>query len=546
TVYVHLNGMPVEVNQEGHFSASLIPHFGVNSIEVIASDNVHSQSTRKRFDVLWAADYLLPEEDRNGLRLDDGIAFRLGQGFFDNGLPPTVLSEQQIITEDLADIIYLLLSYIDLGESIPNPVVDSDVFYLEVGDVDVHEPYVEIDVTDDGLELFIQISHLQAATAGHIELSDRTLDLTGHILASLSIIAQITVSKDGPELPFDIELANFELAIESAEAHFESVEANAIFELAESALRENLEALLLDTISTSFVDVLPDFLLDLFSSLEQAMADRSFEIDLGLGQPFALSFDGRIGFLDTHYREALEGAVEVDMSVDLPAIHIHSRGVPLMMPLVKEPPFFYTSRIQIGLRLAMVNGMLHTLWNAGLLELDVGDLLPDGVAALIQDASFSAKLPPLLSPPLFGEPHDLLLHLGQIEVHLEYAAQTDVFAANLVVGVDLVVDHGEIGIQIADEPRLALWLVETTGSAPVLNEQNLRQLILAQLWPELEASLGAGLSFGLPVPDLGALADYAPALEALALELRMTRPLAVRDGFILLDTAFEGILPLAP
>lgn len=543
-IYVHVNGVAVAVDENGEFARDLTPHFGINSIEVTASDSIHSQATRKRLDVLWATEYLPPRENINGILLNDGIIFRLGQNFFDNGQPPTIFSEAQIDTKDLADILYLVLSYIDLSQQIPNPVVDSSAFYLEVDSIDVVDPFVVIDVTDEGLELFIQLSHVQANTGGFIELGDQTLSLEGHITAALSIVARISVAKLGPESPFAIELEHFELAMEGAQANFESLEANAIFELAESALRGNLEAILLDTINTSFVDVLPALLIDLFSSLEQALAGQSIAIDLGLGDPFELSFNGRIGSLATAYRSGLEGAVEIDMSVDRDAVNTHTRGVALMVPLAKEPPFFHQTPIQIGLRLAMVNGILHTLWNGGMLELEVGGLLPGAAAALIQDATLSAKLPPLISPPLFGENHDLLLHLGQLEVHLEYTQQTDVFGANLAVGIDLVVDEGEIALTISDEPILGLWLIETTGRAPVLAENNLRQIILNQLWPELEASLGEGLSFGLPIPELGGLSEFAPALDALQLELRMLRPLTVREGFIFLDAGFEGTLPL--
>ncbi|MBA2665146.1 MAG: Ig-like domain-containing protein [Bradymonadaceae bacterium] len=547
-VYVYVNGQAVAVDTDGSFSANVEPHFGINHLEIVATDGLHALSRTARLDVLWAPEFYATQEDstRSAVRFEDGIALKLGQNFFDNKQPPLVISELQIVTEDLADILYLLLRYIDLNEQIPDPVVDTTALLLRVTDTSIEDPQVEIDMTDEGLELFIRVPELVATTAGHLQLGDALLDLSGSIVARMSIRANILVSKPSANEPFVVELESFELAIETAEARFQSDAANAIFELAQSALRAQIEAILLDTVNTSFVELLPDLLRDIFNSLETALIGQSFPIDLGAGDAVTLLFDGRINRFEIRHKEAIEATIRTDVAVEGAPLFAHSRGVALSVPYSNDLPFFFTSRIQVGLRLGLINGIFHTLWNGGLLELDVKSFLPDNLKNIVSAGHISSKLPPVIAPPTRGEPFDLLLSLGQLEMTLEHANQQDTYGANISVGAQVVITGGAIAIQIADKPEIRVWLISTTGNAPRIPTETLHSLILNQLWPQIKLSLGEGLSFGLPVPDLSMLDQYAPALSNLELDLRMTQPLSIRDEFIVLDAGFEGLLPLLP
>ena len=64
-------------------------------------------------------------------------------------------------------------------------------------------------------------------------------------------------------------------------------------------------------------------------------------------------------------------------------------------------------RVQFGLRFALVNSLLHALWQAGLLEADVTNSVPVNV----DSALLSARLPPVVRPPLEGEPNDFVIEL---------------------------------------------------------------------------------------------------------------------------------------
>ena len=543
---VQVNGEDIEVDADNRFSTELTPHFGINTVFVRAFDGVNPLDGLTAASFLWAPHFLETtkgdHEKPIETTLDDAIILKLGQNFFDDGNPPTVISESHLLTEDLADIIFLVLRFLDISSQLDNPVVDSSGFVLSVPDVTVYDPRVEIDTTDEGLQLYAQLPNIIAQTEGMIEVSDQTLDLGGEISAALSIFVQIDVEKPSAQEPFTVEMTHFELAIEDATPNFASAEANAIFQLADSALRTSLEDLLLDSVNLSFIDTLPNLLEDVFTSLEDAIAHQEFDLDVGIGEPISLEFAGQIGQLGTVFMEGLEGFVEASLMVDGASHFPDNPGVAMLYAGPPGFPFFDGSRIQIGLNLTLINAIFHNLWDAGLLNIDISEMIPSNFAALLSEGNAFGRLPPLASPPMNDEPFDLMLHVGQLELELGWNDRTDRFGAHIAVGVDLNIAGDSIAIEVSDQPIIDLWLIETTGDAPLLDAAGLETVIRSQLWPEIEEAIGDGLSFGLPIPDIGGLDEFAPELADLDLDVRMTRPMDIRDGFLMLDASFEGEL----
>ncbi|TXD40701.1 hypothetical protein FRC96_05505 [Lujinxingia vulgaris] len=540
-VSVHVNGQAIELDEEGRFSTTYEPKLGLNAVNVTAFDGLHDREGYAEANFIWAPAYH-PADDDGAVTLEEGLILNLGQNFFDDGQPLEVLSEAQVATDDLADILYLVLRYIDLTSQLPDPVVDSSALTLRILDVAVNEPRVEIDVTDEGLQLFAQIPTLVATTAGGLELSDQSLSLDGELSASLAIFAEISVAKTSAEAPFEVELQRFELALEQATPNFVSPEVNAVFELADSALRTNLESIILESVNLSFIDTLPELLLDVFTSLEGAISEQSFELDLGTGQPVALDFNGQISQLAPIYREGLDGIVRARLSTGVEPLFAESPGVPLLSAPTSALPYFQSSRLQIGLNTALVNGIFHSLWNAGLLTMDISEMIPAPFNTLVQAAQIDGKLPPLVAPPQNGEPYDLMIYLGQLEVEMTWPDRVDRFGARITVGANMGLSGGEIGITLAEEPNIHMWLINSTMDEPQLTAEMLEQLMYDQLWPEIEGAFGEGLSFAVPAPDLGALGEFSPALADLQLTLQQSQPLATREGFLMVDATFRGEL----
>jgi hypothetical protein len=449
-------------------------------------------------------------------------------------------------TEDLADILTLLIRYIDLTSLIPNPVVDSDDLSLTISNFSLGRPTIEIDITEGGIALYLSADNLVIDTVGQLTVSDQTLDLTGTISAGIGILAAISIDKDGIGQPFVVEVTELEVAIERADSNFVDPEADAIFELAQSALRLQIETVLVDALRSSFIDTIPTLLSDALNGIETALSGQSFPLEPGFVDPIDVTFSGRIEELEKNPRQSIEMRLRTSLVASTTSKN-PSLGTPMMQPFESGAiPLLQTSRIQIALRLALINGLLHGLWDAGLLDIDATDLLPEDLTSLVEEATVHATLPPVAVPPTKGEPYDLFLQIGQLELSLKspLTGQTVIYGVNLSAGVNVGVTDNELAVTIAEEPIVKIWVIETDdGKAARLKPSQLEGLFRNQLWPELTGALGEGLGLPLPALEIPELGTYAPELSTFTLSFDQAGPIVVRDGFVIVESRLRGTLP---
>jgi hypothetical protein len=175
-----------------------------------------------------------------------------------------------------------------------------------------------------------------------------------------------------------------------------------------------------------------------------------------------------------------------------------------------------TSGLHLGIRLDFLNGLLHALWNAGLLE---GTLTSAGL-----EAHVSAKLPPLVRPTpassackIDGERCDVQLQLGQVQIDLPSFAQS--FVVSAAAGARIKVTGNTVSLAIQMTPDLRVWEISATPDG-TLTPDIVSKLISGIVWPQLFGALGSNLTFQLPLPDLASLSDLAPALASAQLSLQ--------------------------
>ena len=542
-LYVFVNGVPVEVAEDGGFATEVEPRFGVNHIEVSATDGLQPLETVAGADVLWA-----PTFHRAGdgsvlaaASFDEGISLRLGQRFFDDGIPLTQ-NGGVVRTEDLADIFELLLERIDYLGQIPNPIADSATFRLQVSSFDVGQPAVAFVLTDEGAELFIRIDGVIAGTSGFLQVENQRLSLDGQVRVGMSGFVQLRMRKAGLGEPYDVRVLSVNLALEDASSRFASPEANAIFELAASPLRTTLEALLTDTIRDQFVEQLPGLLLTTLTSVEGAISGQTLPIDTGLGRPLVLTIDAAISTVEPIYRNGLTARLWTTTRLDQLPTHPTSRGVALLAPADSLAPFLRNSRLQLGVRMGMLNGMLHALWNAGMLDLDIGSQLPPEFAFLIQSGAVSGQLPPILTPARPEDGYDLRLTVGQLDFTAVLPDRTDVYGITISTGVDVDFQSNTLIVTIHDDPEITTWSISSTAEATYFDGPSVRDIILSQLWPRIAEVLAQNLSLRLPDINLSQLGVIAPDLSALTLQIRLTREIQVRQDFLMFEGNLEGRL----
>ncbi|QDG54092.1 hypothetical protein FIV42_26130 [Persicimonas caeni] len=545
-VHAFVNGRGVDLDDQGNFTTTIDAEFGINHIEVVATDGRTSATGQALLDVLWAPNYYATANtaSETAFGFDDGLVLDLGQRFFDDGQAPQQPDETTYMTDDLVDILVLLVKNIDFMSQIPDPVLDTESGQLRITDLALGEPQVMLELTDGGAEMFIWIPDVELTTQGGISFDQQVLDLTGSIDAEIAGFASLSIDKPGAGQQFVANVDEVDISIQSAESNFASPEANAVFALAESALRGKIEEMVIGTLRSQFVDELPTLLTDALNSIEQQLTDLSFDLDTEFTDPLTITLNGEVSDFATTYRNSMTATIGTNITANQPPALTTSPGIPLATSYTEELPLFESSRAQVGVRLALLNGLLHTLWETGFLEIDLTDLMPDQYAGITEQANLSVKLQPVLSRPKAGEPYDFILRAGQMEIEADLANQTDVYAVNLEVGILMSLADNAISITVPDEPQVTTWVKSTTGDRSVLNANAIKSLVLGQVWPQIEETLKQGLSFELPVPSLSGISDLAPTLTALEVEFLLNRPVDYRNGFIIFDALLQGTLPL--
>ncbi len=454
---VYINGQQAPIGEGGTFTLQVPSRFGVNHVEAVASDGVQNVQSEAALDVLWAAEYMALPADRTQaqLTLPDGLLLKIAQSFFDDDAPLVITPGEPVLTQDLADILELVLRYVDLQSQIPNPIIEGDTFNLSVTSATLGQPQVAIDLTDEGLDLYISIPALQATTAGGLTFEGISLDLSGGITASVSALIVVKAQKLSADAPYEVEVTDIQLAIEEATSQFTSPEANAVFALAESALRGTLEDVLLTAINGSFLDALPDLLSGIFISLDEALAGQSIPVDTPPLPAFNIQFSGGVTSLIPGRRDALDATLSLTAGTDQTPHFPEAPGIPLLQASADAPatPFYITRPLQIAARLSLINGLLFNVWDSGILNLDLSTILPPEVSGLVQAATLDAKLPPVITPADKGEPYSLFIELGQAELVLVSTRQTDTLGLNLRVGASLNIADGSLQLALAPTPR---------------------------------------------------------------------------------------------
>lgn len=552
-VRVYVNGERMSLDAEGNFATTVRAIYGVNHVQVVATDGLNTRETVRAVDVLWAEHYhpvpINPATGRIDGDYPQSLLMRLNQRYLDSDISIYVDPENPVIlSRDIAGLLELMISEVDPMSFVPNPVSDTESFQLDIVDFTLGDPILDIRVTETGLELFVSMPNIRVDTAGAITLLDRPLSLDGAITLSASVFFNMTVQKLTAEDPLIVEAESIELALENATGSFAEPELNAILELAEGLLFEVVEDLALDVLEDSFVNDLPDTVADAMTSIEESLSDQSFDLDLGLGgDPVSLNFDVT---LDSILPEARSGLmVEAGIRFGTTAVPAFpgSRGIAMNTSFDEPAPLFESSRAQIAVRVPLLNGILHGLWNSGLLAIDATSFIPPELAFVIASLEIDGRLPPHLTPtrPEAAE-YGFILTVGQMEMELSRGDLRDRVGVSLQVAVDMDVFGNALVVNIAPEPAIMMWMIEQQGPDPLFDDISaLESLFVGAVWPLVAEQIAEGLEIPLPSLELSAIGDIAPRMSDLTLDLVLDNPIEIRGGYFVLDGAFDGTADLS-
>lgn len=533
---VFVNGAPITVGGDGSFKTTVAATFGVNHL-VVAADNGMDPEVRSEFDVAFGAGYA-PAVDGKGapaFSSPDAIVLDLGQRFFDDGTAVPLDAPRPVTLPDMADVVARIVAGMDIKSKLPSPLIASNGVDLTVGSVKMTDIRVETELAGDGLDLFVRVGKLSLATTGSLDLSGTPVSLNGGLEASLSAFAHATIKKASPASPVVVKVGTFDVALETATGKFTDPQANAIFALAAGYLRNTVQDLLETALSDALVGSIPQALESVFTSLDTALADKSFVIDSAPLPKVALTLDGRLNSIEVAPFDSLRAKLSLAAKTDrTTAAHPKSRGVALVDTSTADASF-QSPRAQLGVRLALLNGLLHTLWNSGLLEIPKTDSLP---------LSVSGKLPPIVRLPRGTETDDLVVSLGELELVPGGVEGNGRLGVLLEAGVSIDLADDTLRLKLAEKPVVTVWTIKAPpGETTLFTPQLVRDVLTKELWPKLRDGITNGLSIKLPLPALGGIASVAPSLSGLSLKTGLNRRVTYRNGFVVLDAKIEGVLP---
>ena len=305
----------------------------------------------------------------------------------------------------------------------------------------------------------MRVGKLSLGTTGSLDLSGSTVSLNGGIDASLSAYAHATIKKASPTAPVVVTVGTFDVALETATGKFTDAQANAIFALAAGYLRNTVEQMVKSALGGALQGSLPKALESVFESLDTALANRSFNVDAAPLPKVALTLDGHLNEIVLAPFDSMRAKLSLAVKTDhASAVHPKSRGVALVDTSTADA-FFASPRAQLSVRLAVLNGLLHNLWNSGLLEIPKSDSIP---------LSVSAQLPPIVRLPREGETDDLVVSLGELEMLPGGDEANGRLGVLLEAGVSIELADDTLRLKLADKPVVTVWTIkEPPGHDPL-------------------------------------------------------------------------------
>jgi hypothetical protein len=487
-------------------------------------------------DVAFGASYAKATDDKGApaFSSNDALILDLGQRFFDDGVAVPLDAPRPTTLPDMADVVTRVVAGMDIMSKLPNPLIASSGVDLTVTSVKMSDVRVETELAGDGLDLYIRVGKLTLGSTGSLDLAGAPVSLNGGLEASLSAYAHATIKKPAPNAPVIVNVGTFDVALETATGKFVDPQANAIFALAASYLRTTVEGLVKTALGDALIGSVPKALESVFESLDTALQNKSFNIDAAPLPKVALTLDGHLSEVTLKPFASMRAKLALSVKTDKPtAAHPKSRGVALVDTSTSDA-LFQSPRAQLSVRLALLNGLLHNLWNSGLLEIPKSDSLP---------LSVSGQLPPIVRLPREGETDDLVVSLGELEL-LPGGVETNGRLGVLIeAGLSIELGDDTLKLKLADKPTTTVWTIKPPPGETLFTPQVIKDLLNKELWPKLRDGITSGLAIKLPLPPLDAIAGVAPTLTGLKLKTGTNRRVAYRSGFLVLDAKLEGLLP---
>lgn len=533
-----VNGEPVTIAPTGAFSVDLPLRYGLNLIEVVATDPGGHTATATRATEKSTEFFPMLERTLATDGVDNAAVLVMTQELVDDG------DRDEPEMDDLATLFKVIVDNIDVSQFVPNPLTTfnciggsctlafSGISYsasqlaltLQHGRIHMHVGFDDFAAT---ITLFAPCSFCSSdpqplpgsATASRVTLdTDIVVSVVnGEIVAS----AENTVA----------EFSDFGVNLNDPTGLLQGIVDGAVTWI-EQPLITGLEQLIEGLVEEQVGDALGG----LFDALNVSQA---FEIPSPVGedQPgntvhLDLAPQG-IDISPERLQLRLDGIAFADTPVrPFPSLgSIGHGGCATYTSLTFPPP----SPMIVGLHDSFINQLLFAVWEGGTLSLDLGpgeaDGLISGFPIADLELSVQARLPPVFNscpdPSKQGEgTARSQLQLGDLYVDAKFNLGGPVHLV-LWIQAEAAVDvafglNEEGGAQVAlvlgDIEPLILEIVTNEGFFAG-DDAAVVALLKDTLLPELLGTVGESARFDLPAIDLGALTGAVPEGTVINLDV---------------------------
>lgn len=540
-VSVYANGVRGDLDADGNFRIEMPADFGIQHLEIQASDGFHKPVVDRR-DVLTAYDFQPPVPGTTRVQFDDAVVLRLTQKFFDRllGGSDLDLSMSPFEARDLATMLEYVLLHLDLRSVFGDePVLAiDDIVELSVEDVTIGDAILDVRLAEEQrLELAVTINNVFVQTSGWLNILDMGFDMQGGIAADLrgTIMLQLVLDSAGT-IAADVELVDVSIAHLSPQFEGNDGEFfNALIDLGtvQRTFRELVHDALEGPMVQDMLDTVPTMLTDLLNSVTSQLNNLGMTLDTdGMFPVVDLALQATLGRLDI-VPGAADGYIdftlntEVEVMSDTGPVHQDSLGVARDVA-DPEIPLDVVGSAQLVLLQDFINGLFHSIWNAGFLEKEPGGSIPFAI---------SAQLPPIftIAPNhtnclIDEERCDALLQIGQLEVKSGNA----VILVYLEAGMSLELKDNALTLRLVELPVAHFWGATGSKFEDTLLSA-VPKLFDELVWEQISKILGedGSLVVPIPIPSFGELGldEYTRDLEDATLTLDALRGLRSESGY---------------
>ncbi len=505
---VQINGASVPVESSGRVTAQVPTRFGVNFVDVVATDPFGEENSRTCSFLVadqWAAE---------GGWLDDGVTLRLTQDAFDDRSRGDGLDSLDDILHAVlnsAGLVSTLRSTLEAADPLSPSTCHQRIFGACVLSSEVtHEDSTisgpnssALTLVPDGLQAVATIQGLGVRVRVRGRVAGIPYDTTGWVRArsaSVDVTFDTGLRNNRPRVT--VRRLN-SVSLGQVETEFNGLDGfiiNVVVDLFQGPIRRVIEDALASYVQDSF-----DSLLDgVVGSLDVSSLGASFDVPrLDGGEPLRLGFGVRFSSVAVSAARARFG---IGTRLTGPTLHAGSSlGAPLPPgPIAVDSTSPRTA--VAGVHVGVLNQALHALWRGGLLDVTLTSAQLAGFPAGVR-ATLRTQLP----PATIGRSGEVVeVSLGAMQLELVYPGLFDVPLA-VTLGA-----RAETGIElVGEELRFRdIQLTELRFSTPdiSLSSQHrdaMEELLVAILQEVLDGALNSALP-ALPIPAFTTPDSLAP------------------------------------